>query len=177
MNYFEFYNIHESFYPDETAIKNTYRQFSRQYHPDYFATETDEKQKKILDLSTLNTNAYKTLSNFDRRLQYILDTHGLLDETKKNQLPNDFLMEMRDINEQIMELEMDPDTAGISQIKLVSDLILANLEKEVQPLMQAYLTLPESEKTAALEKVKIYYLKKKYLLRIQESLDKFATRS
>ena len=176
MNYFEFYHITESFFPDEAVIKSTYRKFSREYHPDYFASETDEKQREILELSTFNTNAYHTLSNFDRRLQYILDTHGLLDETKKNQLPNSFLMEMMDINEQIMELEMDPETAGVKQIKVDSDLILATLEKEVEPLMQAYPTLAENEKTDALEKIKIYYLKKKYLLRIQESLDKFAAR-
>jgi molecular chaperone HscB len=176
MNYFEFYNLPESFFPDENAIKSKYRSLSREYHPDYFAGESDEKQREILELSTLNTNAYRTLSNFDRRLQYILDTHGLLDETKKNQLPNDFLMEMMDINEQIMELEIEPDAAGVTKIRLDSDLILTNLEKEAEPLMLAYPTMAEAEKQKALETIKIYYLKKKYLLRIQESLDKFAAR-
>ncbi len=57
MNYFQFYNLPESFLPDEKAIKTKYYELSRQYHPDFHATASPEKQQEILQLSTQKTNA------------------------------------------------------------------------------------------------------------------------
>jgi molecular chaperone HscB len=177
MNYFEFYNIPESFLPDEKAIKNKYYELSRQYHPDFHANESPEKQQEILQLSTQNTNAYRTLSHPDRRMQYILQEHGLLEEGRNNELPADFLMEMMELNEQIMELEFDDDAAAFTKVSEASTGLMAALDNDILPVLQQYPHLAGVTKQAALDEVKIYYLKKKYLLRIQESLSKFATQS
>src|SRR5688572_1882490 len=116
MNYFEFYNIPESFILDEKAVKAKYYQLIREYHPDFYANETPEIQQEILQLSTQNTNAYRTLSDPDLRMQYILKDHGLLEEGGKNELPSEFLMEMMEINEELMELEFDFDAAKLHEI-------------------------------------------------------------
>ncbi|WP_162427218.1 Fe-S protein assembly co-chaperone HscB [Pontibacter pudoricolor] len=177
MNYFEFYNIPESFMADEKAIKAKYYQLSREYHPDFYANETPEKQQEILQLSTLNTNAYRTLSDQDLRMQYILKEHGLLEEGGKNELPGEFLMEMMDINEELMELEFDFDAAKLHQISEQTIGLVAQLDNDILPVLQRYPELHGITKDEALDEVKTYYLKKKYLLRIQETLSKFATRS
>ncbi|QCR24819.1 Fe-S protein assembly co-chaperone HscB [Pontibacter sp. SGAir0037] len=176
-NYFEFYGIPESFILDEKAIKNTYYQLSREYHPDFYANEPQEKQQEILQLSTLNTNAYRTLSNADLRMQYILKEHGLLEEGGNNELPGEFLMEMMDINEELMELEFDFDADKLHEIGEKSTGITAQLDADILPTLQRYPELHGVTKEAALQEVKIYYLKKKYLLRIKETLSKFAARS
>ena len=177
MNYFEFYNIPESFLADEKAIKAKYYQLSREYHPDFYANETPEKQQEILQLSTQNTNAYRTLSDPDLRMQYILKEHGILEEGGKNDLPGAFLMEMMEINEELMELEFDFDAAKLHEIGEKSIGIVAQLDNDILPVLQRYPELHGVTKEEALAEVKTYYLKKKYLLRIQETLSKFATRS
>lgn len=174
MNYFEFYHIPESFYPDEQVIRQQYYKLSREYHPDFYANENPEKQREILELATRNTNAYHTLSQFDRRLQYILETHGLLAEGAKNEIPADFLMEMMELNEELMELEIEFDAEVYARIKFESEGILNDLEADIKPVLEKYPELPQKEKLQALEQAKNYYLKKKYLLRIQETLTKFA---
>lgn len=176
-NYFEFYTIPESFLPDEKAIKQQYYQLSRQYHPDFFANEPQEKQAEILQLSTLNTNAYRTLSDADLRMQYILKEHGLLEEGGKNELPSDFLMEVMELNEALMELEFDFDAAILKQVSEQTIGMQAQLEADILPVLQRYPELHGITKDEALQQVKTYYLKKKYLLRIQETLSKFATQS
>ena len=43
----------------------------------------------------------------DLRMRYILELEGSLGEEGQNQIPQDFLMEMMEINEALMELEFD----------------------------------------------------------------------
>jgi molecular chaperone HscB len=176
-NYFTFYEIPESFLPNEGQVKQKYYAFSRQFHPDFHANETPEKQSEILALSTLNTNAYRTLSQPDLRMQYILQQHNLLEEGKNNELPNDFLMEMMDLNEELMELEFDYDASAFEKVSQEVAGIAAALDADILPTLQQYPQLEGFTRDEALQQVKTYYLKKKYLLRIQESLSKFASRS
>ena len=177
MNYFEFYNIPEGFYPDEKLVKAKFYENSRKYHPDFHAGANAEKQREILELSTQNTNAYKILSNFESRLHYILEQHGLIGEGTKNELPPAFLLDMMDLNERLMELEFDFDAEVVSGLQTEFDTVCGNLEAETQPLLENYAELAEDQKGEALEHIKIYYLKRKYLLRIKETLSTFANRS
>src|ERR1700744_4735735 len=111
INYFDFYGIPESFHPDVAALKKKFYELSKQYHPDFYATDTDEKQQEILELSTINNKAWQALSDPAKRLEYILRHHELLVDGAKPALPGDFLMEMMDINERLMEIE-DADQWG-----------------------------------------------------------------
>jgi molecular chaperone HscB len=177
VNYFELYGIPESFLPDEPLLKKKYYSLSRQYHPDFHANENPERQKEVLELSTLNTNAYRTLSDFDRRMQYILQQHGLLEEGQKNEMPADFLMEMMEINEQIMELEFDADPEVAERLRLESEALLAQLDNDIRPHLERYPEASRERQEQIRQQAKGYFQKKKYLLRIRESLNKFATRS
>ncbi|MBA9076270.1 MULTISPECIES: iron-sulfur cluster co-chaperone HscB C-terminal domain-containing protein [Rufibacter] len=177
MNYFHFYDLPESFLPDEKAIQTKYYALSREYHPDFYTLEPQEKQQEILEKSTLNTNAYRTLSNFDRRMQYILEQHGLLEEGGQNDLPQDFLMEVMELNEQLMELEMDYDSMTYKVVRDQTEQIEGELKAEIWPVLESYSTLSPEAQAEALKQVKNYYLKQRYLLRIKESLNKFASSS
>lgn len=177
MDYFQFYDIPETFLPDDQQVKKKYYELSRQYHPDFHAQADAARQAEILRLSTLNTDAYRTLSNPDTRMQYILGQHGLLEEGRGNELPGDFLMEMMELNEQIMELDFDFDQEVFGKVSQEVIGLAATLEADILPLLQQYPQLEGITKLEALQQVKTYYLKKKYLLRIQQSLSKFASQS
>ncbi|UYZ60930.1 iron-sulfur cluster co-chaperone HscB C-terminal domain-containing protein [Hymenobacter latericus] len=175
-DYFAFYGLPESFLPDEKALKTKYYALSREYHPDFHATAAPEQQQHMLELSTQNTNAYRTLSSYDQRLQYILQRHGLLEEGKQ-ELPADFLMEVMELNEQLMELEFEPDAEVATRVQTEVNRIENEIETDIGPVLQGYAELPAEQRPAALQQVRTYYLKRRYLLRIRESLSKFATRS
>lgn len=175
-DYFEFYGLPESFRPDAAALKRQYYALSREYHPDFHATAPPEKQQEILHLATLNTNAYRVLSDDDQRMAYILNLHGLLEEGKQ-ELPADFLMEVMELNEQLMELEFEPDTATAARVAGEVNALNDTLEAGIEPVLTGYAGLPPEARPQALAQVRTYYLKKRYLLRIRESLAKFAAHS
>jgi molecular chaperone HscB len=174
MNYFEFYNIPISFNVDAAALKKTFYSYSKKYHPDFFTMESDEAQANILELSTLNTQAYKTLSDEERRMKYVLELTGAMGPEGQNKLPQDFLSDMMDINEAIMELEFDADEEAIERVKKEVQVIDSQLIADIKPILENYKHGETSE--ATLQDVKIFFLKKRYLLRIFENLSKFAAR-
>ena len=174
MNYFEFYNIPISFNVDAVALKKTFYSYSKKYHPDFFTLESEEAQAKILELSTLNTQAYKTLSDGERRMKYVLELTGTMGEEGQTKLPQDFLGEMMDINEAIMELEFDPDEEAIERVRKDVQEIDNQLIIAINPVLNSYKHGESS--TIELEKIKIFFLKKRYLFRIFENLSKFAAR-
>ncbi|WP_133273633.1 Fe-S protein assembly co-chaperone HscB [Hymenobacter radiodurans] len=175
-DYFKFYDLPESFQLDEATLKQKYYAFSREFHPDFHATAPAERQQEILHLATQNTNAYRTLSDPDQRMAYILGRHNLLEEGKQ-EIPSDFLMEVMELNEQLMELEMEPDPNVVASVENEVNAIAATLDAGIEPVLIGYPGLPPDVRPQALQQVRTYYLKRRYLLRIRESLAKFATRS
>ena len=174
MNYFDFYNIPISFNVDAAALKKTFYSYSKKYHPDFYTLESEERQAEILELSTLNTQAYKTLSDAERRMKYVLELTGAMGEEGQNKLPQDFLGDMMDINEAIMDLEFDPNPEDVQRVRNDVQQFDNQLVTDIKPFLDNYQQGVSS--TDALEKIKIFFLKKRYLLRIYENLSKFAAR-
>jgi len=173
MNYFEFYDLPEAFHVNEALVKKKFYQLSKEYHPDFYANEDDAKQQEILELSTLNNKAYQTLSNPAKRLEYILRLHNLVSEGAKPQLPADFLMEMMDVNERLMEVDDAHELASITGEVLA---IEGDMNAELENLTGDYATLDDTAKENRLIAIADIYYRQKYLLRIKESLDTFASR-
>lgn len=177
MTYFEFYDIPVSFQVDEPALRRIFYQNSKKYHPDFHTLAGEKQQADMLELSTLNNEAYQTLSDPDRRMRYILGIKGLLTagEEDKHTVPRDFLMEMMDINESLMELEFDFDPERYAAALGAAEALENDLYEGIRPILESYPNSPNPE--ADLRAVLEYFLKKRYLLRIRENLSTFAPRA
>ncbi len=176
MNYFEFFGLPVSFRVDESALRRLYLQNSKKYHPDFHTLSSESEQAEMLELSTLNNKAFKTLSDPDLRMHYILEINGLLSGNKEGEssqpsVTQEFLMEMMDINEGLMELEFESDATRYALTLKAVDNFEKELDEEVQPVLN---TWTEADGTEPLQAVRDYFLKRRYLLRIRENLSKFA---
>ena len=177
MTYFEFYGIPVSFQVDEPALRRIFYQNSKKYHPDFHTLADEKQQAEMLELSSLNNEAYQTLSDPDRRMRYILGINGLLsdDGEDKQTMPRDFLTEMMDINESLMELEFDFDPERYAAALSAAETLENDLNDGIRPVLENYPNNPDP--AADLRAVLEYYLKKRYLLRIRENLSTFAPRA
>lgn len=173
INYFDFYAITQSFNLDAAQLKKKFYELSKQYHPDFYANEDEAKQQEILELSTLNNKAYQTLSDPAKRLEYILRLYDLVSDGAKPQLPADFLMEMMDINERLMEVDNAAELGHITAEVLA---IEGDMNDELNSLTADYEQLDDTAKESRLNDIANIYFRQKYLLRIKESLNTFASR-
>ena len=176
MNYFQFYDIPQAFNVDETQVKRKFYELSKTYHPDFYISHTEEKQHEILELSTVNNKAYQVLSNFSKRLVYMLQLEGHALEGEKYQLPQDFLMEMMDINEALMELEFEADATILDNTQKQISAVELHLQNDLKTFTHQFDSKNTDDKETLLLKIKDIYYRQKYLLRIRESLNKFASR-
>ena len=172
MNYFEFYELLPTFLLDETDLKKRFLKYSKMFHPDFHTLESDEAQSEILEKATFNTEAYKVLQNFDSRMAYILELKGMKKEEGQEKLPQDFLMEMMDINETLMDLQFDFDAESFEKVTKEIKKIENDNFFSIKDILQNfdYQQVTNND----LEKIKFFSLKKKYLLRIQKTLITFA---
>jgi len=174
-NYFELYQLPLRFHPDAATIKAKFYELSRLYHPDRFSQAPQEERDESLKMAALNNKAYKTLGNPDATMSYILKLHGLLEEEEKYSLAPAFLMEMMDLNELLSEYEAEPENDRYkTQVTGTLKSQLEQWEQEVLKLTDKF-DAGEQNKELLLQ-IKDYYFRKKYLLRIQERIDRFAAR-
>jgi molecular chaperone HscB len=162
MDYFKILGLKPRFEVDASALKKAYYRASRSTHPDHHGVDNDDV---MLRSSQVNL-AYKILRNKDSRVQYILEQEGLITEDKQLTVPQDFLMEMMDVNEALMDLQMDPDAALLEKVKTQITDIQEELSQSAQPAMLAYDAGDKSQLDAVLS----YYLRSKYLSRIGQKL-------
>ena len=170
MDYFEFYKLPVSFNPDAQLVKQQFYALSKKYHPDFYINESAEKQEEVLELSTLNNKAYQVLSDPQKRLHYILELKGMLAEGENYSLPQDFLMEMMDVNEALMDLQFEPDAVKLEEIKKEIDKIAEETQQELDRLIAVFDTQNKDTEAISLAAIKDLYYRKKYLNRINDSL-------
>lgn len=128
-----------------------------------------------LAMAAHNNTAYKTLRNADATMAYILKLHHMLEDEEKYSLPPAFLMEMMELNEAVSDYADMPDNENARQAA-ISSLYeqLQTWERETNMLTAKYDA--GNPDTALLAQIKDMYMRKKYLLRIQERMDTFAAR-
>ena len=167
MNYFEIFGIPIQLKVDKKELPKKFFELSRKFHPDFYANTTPSEQNRALEITANLNKAFKIFQSLDDTIKYVLQLKELLQEEEKYQLPPDFLMEVLEINEKLMDAEDDPE------LKLNLQSAINNLQSEIyEPVKETVEHYQDGVTTEEeLLQVKEYYYKKKYLHRIQQQLN------
>lgn len=160
MNYFELFQLPLKPVVDKESVMNRYILLQKQFHPDFNPTGDAQLQDEVLQKSADINKAYKIFLHPDLTIEYFLKTMGILADDEKYKLPNEFLVEVMEINE-ILPDDSQQAKAAIEQLEV-------QLSNEVKSIVEGYGKGEEDE--ALLLKLKEIHFKKKYLTRI---LDRF----
>lgn len=104
-------------------------------------------------------------------VRMMLDRLEMLKPEERQPLPHMFMMEMLGLNEQLLQLEMEPSDRATEKFRQQVRGWQERLVEEIRPLLAAEDLTPEQW-----EELKEFYYKQKYLLRILERLSTFASR-
>ena len=149
-------------------MRQQYFQLCRKYHPDFISNGTEGEKQEALQMSSLVNKAYMIFNNQEETIKYVLQLKKLLLEDEKYPLPNVFLMEMMELNEQLMDAKMEDNKLAIEACKSsISDYQLSIYEPVIEIIKS---NLADDMPKEKLLQVKEYYFKKKYLSRILDSL-------
>lgn len=168
MNYFELYGLPVLMKIDSAEIKAKFYELSRQYHPDFHAQSDPHQQAHILEKSADVNKAYKIFQNPDDTIKYVLQMKELIHDEEKYELDPEFLMEVMDINEEVMELESGADKEALDRCIGKTKNLLTEIYADVKSIIENYQEGVTTEKE--LLQVKAYYYKKKYLQRILDKI-------
>ena len=171
MNYFELFELPVQLKVDKSSLPRRFFELSKKYHPDYFVHASSAEQADALERSAQLNKAFKTFQQADETIKYVLQLKGLLQEEEKYELPADFLMEVMEINERLMDSDqstVDKIQSTVSSLQLAVDHLQTEIYEPVKEIVEGYQEGVTTEKE--LLQVKEYYYKKKYLTRIRKEL-------
>lgn len=164
MDYFELLELPVTLKPDPVTLSGRFFALSRKYHPDYHANASLEDQAGALEKSAQLNRAYRIFQNPDETIKYVLMLKGLLEEEEKYNLSPEFLMEVMELNESLMDLESDGLPILREKIAELEKTIYAPVASIIEHYQEGVTTTEE------LLAVKEYYYRKKYLDRIKAQL-------
>ncbi|HPG12250.1 MAG TPA: Fe-S protein assembly co-chaperone HscB [Chitinophagaceae bacterium] len=165
MNYFELFAIPVSLKVNTKELAPRFFELSKKYHPDFFIKDSVEAQAEALEKSSLLNKAWKTFQSEDATLKYVLQLKNRIEEEEKYELPPDFLMEVLEINESLMDAD-EPEVA--ENIRSSVNRLYEEIYNPVRQLVENY--KDETVSDTELGQLKEYYYKKKYLDRISSQL-------
>lgn len=170
MNFFDWFGLPAMFRIPEDLLRSRYLEHSRRYHPDHHAGKPADEQEAALRQATFNTLAYETLRDEDKRLHYLLQLTGMLGEEDRQTVPSDFLMDMLELNEAVQNLE-GAAADERQQVRRQLAERLAALQEAVRQDLETFRA--DAADPQQLERLRDYYLKRRYLLRLRHRLDSF----
>lgn len=157
-NYFEIFNLAESYNIDEKDLKSRYLELQKQTHPDKYINATPQEKRLSVQYAALLNTALKTLTSPVKRAAYLLELKGIdVDFEENTALSPEFLMEQMALREK----------AAASQD---ADEMHAEIENKKQTIIKDLEQLFEKNDTASLEKAKELTRQLKFFERLEESL-------
>jgi len=145
MDYFEVFGLPRTLGIDLAALEKTFHQLSRRYHPDYFTTAPPAEKTQAVRMTALLNDAYRTLRNPVRRVEYLLSLYGFKSDGSK--VPQSLLMEVFEINEQLEEVKAG--RASVEEADSLRAQINEKRERFDAEMQQSSLTWDELVKSGA----------------------------
>jgi molecular chaperone HscB len=167
-NYFKLFGISEAFVIDQVALKQQFLLLSKKYHPDFFVNSSEiEKEEALQKIATIN-KGFKILSNTNETIEYVLLLNGILNPSEKYNLPNDFLLEMMELNEKIADAKFENYAVALesckNEIETIETAIYANVKDYIEKYNESFYS------QEGLLQVKEYFFKHKYVNKLKQEL-------
>lgn len=169
MNFFELFGLPLSFDMDTSALTREYYKLSRAHHPDNFVlSDSDAQENSETNISQIN-EGYKILKDHQLRIRHILEIYKAAPVEGQDKMPQEFLMEMMELNEAIMSYRLEEKIELKHEAEEKISAFEADIDNQLKEIANDFnYASPQSEQ---LQLIKDCYLKSKYLRRLKDNLN------
>ncbi len=113
-NYFELFGLAVGYQIDREQLADRYRELQRHYHPDRYASHSEQERRLALQRSSLLNEANRVLLDPVARARYLLELSGVEWPLESQTIRDpEFLMEQMELREELEQSReaADPITA------------------------------------------------------------------
>ncbi len=136
-NYFEVFSVEISTDVDIKQLKESNRKLQQQYHPDRFASASDEEKRQAMQATSLINQAFNTLKDPVLRLQYMLSLKGVdMNAETDTSMDGAFLMEQMELREDIANVRSQSDP--VNALDTIASGLKVKLSSLIETFNQAY---------------------------------------
>ncbi|MCC4799901.1 co-chaperone HscB [Enterovibrio norvegicus] len=168
MNHFELFGLSSQFDLDGSSLSSQFRELQRRFHPDKFATASEQERLLAVQKAAQINDAYQTLSDPVRRAEYLLALNGLelRDETQTMQDP-EFLMQQMEMREALEDIADSNEP----------DVLLFDFEEKTVAIHQSLLIeLKDALNSAQWETAAVLVRKLKFLVKLKQEIERIEDR-
>ncbi|EMH0061892.1 co-chaperone HscB [Providencia rettgeri] len=110
MDYFTLFGLTPVYAIDSEQLTQRFQDLQRQYHPDRFATCSEQEKMQALQKAATINAAYQALRHPLKRAEYMLSLHGFdINNEQHTMHDTTFLMEQLELREELDNIENNAD--------------------------------------------------------------------
>ncbi|HGN1705678.1 TPA: co-chaperone HscB [Providencia rettgeri] len=168
MDYFTLFGLTPAYDIDSEQLMLRFQDLQRQYHPDRFATCSEQEKMQALQKAATINAAYQALRHPLKRAEYMLSLHGFDINNEQHTLHDTvFLMEQLELREELDNIENSADALDL----------LAKFTKNVKQMQQERSALMVTELDAMQwEKAADTVRKLRFLDKLQQQAEQLEER-
>lgn len=172
MNYFQLFNIEESFDVDISQLSTSYQTLQKSVHPDNFAHASEQEQRVAVQKSAQINDAYQTLKMPLSRAQYILSERGVDMPNEQHTFgDNSFLMRQMELREMLEDVKYSDDVdAALLEVQSVLSTEYLALSQQMRSEIIENTSASNSAACDNLRKLKFYQKLNIEVDRLEDSL-------
>jgi len=151
-NYFDLFGLRIDTKIDLDRLEKNYKLLQKKFHPDKYASATNNEKKIALQISSFINDAYKTLSDLPERISYILKINNFEKDESVTLKDENFLHEQIEYSEFLIDIENKTS-------KEISEKHIKNLDKTTNLLIvldKAFVENNFEEMWECLSKLRFY---------------------
>ena len=162
-DFFELFSIDRKFSVDLMLLRERFQHLQKKFHPDNFASASEQERRFSAQYAALINEAYTTLRDPVQRGRYMLSLLGVTtDEEHDTQMDAEFLMQQIELRE-----ELDAAQSDLEALVRLADNVDAEFSKRVEKIAE----ILDNSKGSELDTARHLVRELQFLMRMRSEIE------